>query len=68
MAKPLQYCKVISLQLIKINEKMCKNIQLHIDCNNKKMEIALKDIKKNGLVTQLNTVQIKIITLEKCTS
>ena len=32
------------------------------------MEIDLKDIKKNGLVTQLNTVQIKIITLEKCTS
>ena len=27
MAKTLQYCKVISLQLIKINEKKKKNIQ-----------------------------------------
>ena len=38
MAKPLQYCKVISFQLKKINEKIKKNkIEEDGNCNNVKM-------------------------------
>ena len=47
-----------------MHKKMLKNIQLHID-GNKKYRNSLNGHWKNGIVTQLNTVQVKTIALEK---
>ena len=41
MANPLQYCKVISLQLIKINEKKKKRKQLRKDTGGNSTEKML---------------------------
>ena len=49
MTKPLQYCKVISLQLIKINGK---KIKLNIQKTKKK--------KKNNIFLKINTRYVHI--------
>ena len=50
--KPLQYCKVISLQLIKINEK--KIVLMSDDSTSSFMEVLRTNLKCTGAYTILN--------------
>ena len=50
--KPLQYCKVISIQLIKINEK--KIVLMSDDSTSSFMEVLRTNLKCTGAYTILN--------------